>query len=311
MSTEPLPPAVRIKFVPFCVASLTRSEIDRVFNAHGVTLPPDANPYSKTNLVDAYCKEFDWRNEEEVVQFRGIVDDVLSLGHDSEARETFLSACAQNGVAIENGHLVDSGTPARPHLRNAGVRKILFLASSPVDHARLRLDREVREIDEGLKRSDHRDSFKLIPCFAAKIHDLRRRLLEHRPQIVHFAGHGDDDGILVEDDRGRALQVPVNALADLFGLCQEHVQCVILNACQSEAQAEAIGKHIPNVIGMSASIEDQAAIEFAVGFYDALGADKPIEVAFQFARNAVALAGIPQDRIPVLIQSDVRRSYSN
>jgi hypothetical protein len=28
-----------------------------------------------------------------------------------------------------------------------------------------------------------------------------------------------------------------------------------------------------------------------VGFYDALGGGKPIEVAFQFARNALALAG--------------------
>lgn len=57
-----LPPAVRIAFVPFCVASLVRSEIDRVFKAHGLTLRPDANPYSKTNLVDAYCQRVDWNN---------------------------------------------------------------------------------------------------------------------------------------------------------------------------------------------------------------------------------------------------------
>jgi hypothetical protein len=310
MPTEPLPPAVRIKFVPFCVASLTRSEINRVFNAHGVTLQSDANPYSKTNLVDAYCKVFDWRKEEAVLQFRGIVDDVLSLTGDSEARETFLSVCAQNGVAVENGRLMNSRRPARTHVQNKDVRKILFLASSPVDQARLRLDKEVHEISEGLKRSDHRDSFELIPCFAAKISDLRRSLLDHCPQIVHFAGHGDDNGILVEGDSGRAVQVPVNALAELFGLCQEHVDCVFLNACHSAAQAKAIADHIQYVIGMSAGIEDRAAIEFAVGFYDALGAGKPINVAFEFARNAVALAGIPQDRTPVLIQSDVRRGYS-
>ena len=97
MPTGPFPPAVRIAFVPFCVASLTRSQIDRVFNAHGVTLSPGANPYSKTNLVDAYCKAFDWRNEEEVQEFRGIVDDVLSIGGDGEqavqAREAFLAVC--------------------------------------------------------------------------------------------------------------------------------------------------------------------------------------------------------------------------
>ena len=309
MPFEPLPPAIRIAFVPFCVASLTRSEIDRVFNAHGLTLTADANAYSKTNLIDAYCKLFDWCNEQDVQQFQDIVSDVLSLGDDSEqglrARETFLSVCTRNSVAVENGRLVSSGTPAaRTTSRTTPIRKVLFLASSPLDQARLRLDKEVREVREGLKRSTHRDSFELIHWFAAKISDLRRGLLDHSPQIVHFAGHGDDDGILVEGDNGRAVQVPVVALADLFELCQRHVECVILNACQSEAQAEAIAEHIRYVIGMSAGIEDQAAIEFAVGFYDALGAGKEIEDAFRFARNAIALEGIPGARTPVLIRRD-------
>jgi hypothetical protein len=309
MPVEPLPPAVRIAFVPFCVASLTRSEIDRVFNSHGVTLPPDANPYSKKNLVDAYCKLFDWRKEQDEQQFRAIIGDVLSLGGDAEqavqARATFLSVCARQGVAVENNQLVNSARPA-PRLpsRTQAFRKVLFLASSPVDQARLRLDKEVREIREGLKRSNERASFELIPWFAAKISDLRRGLLDHSPQIVHFAGHGDDDGILVEGDNGRAVQVPLDALADLFGLCRGHVECVILNACRSEGQAEAIAEQIPYVIGMSTAIKDRAAIEFAVGFYDALGAGRHIEEAFQFAKNAVALEGIPGAYTPVLIRRD-------
>ena len=147
---------------------------------------------------------------------------------------------AANGVAVESGQPVNSGKPARTQVPNTAVRKVLFLASSPVDQARLRLDEEIREVREGLKRSDHRDSFELIQWFAAKIHDLRRGLLDHSPQIVHFAGHGNENGILVEGDSGGAVQVPADALADLFGLCQEHVECVILNACHSEPQAEAI-----------------------------------------------------------------------
>lgn len=98
--------------------------------------------------------------------------------------------------------------------------------------------------------------------------------------------------------------MPVDALADLFELCQRHVECVILNACQSEAQAEAIAEHIPYVIGMSAGIKDKAAIEFAVGFYDALGAGKEIDDAFRFAKNAIALGGISGTRTPVLIRRD-------
>src|SRR5207244_6280863 len=54
------------------------------------------------------------------------------------------------------------------------------------------------------------------------------------------------------------------------------------------------------VVGMNAAISDAAAIEFAVGFYDALGAGKSIEEAFRFGRNAIALKAIPENLTPVL-----------
>lgn len=61
-----------------------------------------------------------------------------------------------------------------------------------------------------------------------------------------------------------------------------------------------IGKYIPYVVGMTASVSDEAALEFAVAFYDALGAGKAIEDAFQFGRNAIAMKGFPEELIPVL-----------
>jgi len=105
---------------------------------------------------------------------------------------------------------------------------------------------------------------------------------------------------VLEDDQGRAFRVPDEALSDLFALCTQQVECVILNACHSDSQAEAIVKHIPYVVGMNAAISDDAAIEFAVGFYDALGAGKSIEEAFGFGRNAIALKAIPESLTPVL-----------
>jgi CHAT domain len=181
------------------------------------------------------------------------------------------------------------------------VRKILFLSANPTDTGRLRLDKEVREIEEGLKRSNERRRFELIPRFAVKADDLRRSLLDSSAQIVHFAGHGEgNDGILVENDQGQAFQVPTDALADLFELCAGHIECVVLNACYSEVQADAIAKHIPYVIGMKADVSDGAAREFAVGFYDAIGAGKSIEDAFRFGCNAIALKGIPEHLVPVL-----------
>jgi hypothetical protein len=186
------------------------------------------------------------------------------------------------------------------------IRKILFLASNPTNTGRLRLDKEFREIAEGLKRANERKRFDLIPNLAVRVEDLRRALLDNSPAIVHFAGHGDGtDGIFTENDQGEAYGVPNEALAGLFELCAGHIECVILNACYSDVQAGAIAKYIPYVIGMTAGISDDASLEFAVGFYDALGAGKSIEEAFQFGRNAIALKGIPEHAVPVLKKKEL------
>ena len=174
------------------------------------------------------------------------------------------------------------------------MKKILVLASSPVNQARLRLDKEFREIDEGLRRANKRDQFQLEQKWAIRPDDLRRALLDIEPQIVHFSGHGaGNDGIVVEDDNGKSKIVTTEALSNLFELCAHHVECVLLNACYSEIQAEAIAQHIDYVIGMSQAIGDKAAIKFATGFYDALGAGESVETAHKFGCIAIKLENIP------------------
>lgn len=182
------------------------------------------------------------------------------------------------------------------------VRKILILASSPKTTPPLRLAEEVREIEEGLRRSRHRDQFQLHSRWAVRVRDLRQALLDVEPQIVHFTGHGKEDGLLVEDELGMAVHISVEALAGLFELCSDQVECVILSACYTAPQAAAISKHIDYVIGMEKEIKDKAAIEFSVGFYDALGAGKSVEKAFKFGRNAVQQVFPDQTKhlIPVL-----------
>jgi hypothetical protein len=51
---------------------------------------------------------------------------------------------------------------------------------------------------------------------------------------------------------------------------------------------------------MNKAIGDRAAIEFAVGFYDALGAGKPVEFAYRFGCAAIRLAGVPEQLTPTL-----------
>ncbi len=179
------------------------------------------------------------------------------------------------------------------------MKKILFLASNPENKVQLRLSEEVREIDEGLRRANKQDQFRFEQRWAIRTDDLRRALLDIKPQIVHFSGHGaGDDGIVVEDNDGKSQLVSTEALASLFELCADHVECVILNACYSEIQANAIVHHIDYVIGMSQAIGDKAAIEFAKGFYDALGAGECIEMAYKFGCNAIQLENISEHLTP-------------
>ncbi|WP_088889491.1 AAA-like domain-containing protein [Leptolyngbya ohadii] len=182
-------------------------------------------------------------------------------------------------------------------------KTILFLAANPKNAVQLRLDQEVKEIDAGLERSRKRDKFQLEKMFAVTPRDLLRAMQDYKPQIVHFAGHGvGEDGIVLEDGSGQATLVRGEALAKLFRYFAEKcsIECVVLNACYSEVQASAIAQQVPYVIGMNQAIGDAAAREFAVGFYDALGAGESIESAYENGCISISLHGIPEDLTPVL-----------
>jgi predicted GTPase len=180
-------------------------------------------------------------------------------------------------------------------------QKILTLAANPKTTLHLRLDQEVAAIDEGLRRSRNRDKFALVSKWAVQTDGLRRALLDEEPCYVHFCGHGaGEEGILLEDELGYPKFVEAEALANLFKLFSNQVQCVILNACYSEVQAEAISQHIKYVIGMKQAVGDQAAIKFATGFYDAIGAGRTIEDAFEFGKSAIETYGISGSLIPSL-----------
>lgn len=191
------------------------------------------------------------------------------------------------------------------------MKTILFLAANPKNTERLRLDEEIREIQESLQTSSNRALIDFRQQWAARPDDLRQALLRIKPQIVHFSGHGETDGIFLENDAGMALPVSPDALAEFFGLVTKTapIQCVLLNACYSEAQAEAIAAHIPYVIGMNSAIGDRSAVKFAIGFYDAIGEGRSIEDAYKFGCSAIRMENLPGHLTPVLRRkSDVRRA---
>jgi tetratricopeptide (TPR) repeat protein len=179
--------------------------------------------------------------------------------------------------------------------------KILFLAANPLNTEALRLDQEARQIRQALGDAN-------IACdthSAVRTRDIPHALRRFRPNFVHFSGHGEREaGIIVENTTGHADFVPKHVMAELFRIF-DGVKCVVFNSCYSREQAEVVAEHVPYVIGMSQEISDDAAIEFAFGFYQAMRDGESVEKAFEYGRLAVAFSyGIAGEfDVPVLFHN--------
>ncbi len=167
--------------------------------------------------------------------------------------------------------------------------------------SRLRLGQELRDIREKLQLSKQRDNFLLDSRESVRPSDVTQAIFDFNPQVIHFSGHGTQDGyICFENIDGKVQPVSPTALAALFSLVSNQIKCVVLNACYSEIQAKAIAEHVPFVIGMNKAIGDKAAISFSIGFYKALGAGHIVENAYKFGCVEIQLNGIQEHLTPVM-----------
>jgi len=180
--------------------------------------------------------------------------------------------------------------------------KVLFLAANPLGTSKLALDEEMRLIDEKVYASEHRDRLELVPAWAARPDDLLQSLNRHRPQIVHFSGHGTATGELqLVNKDGFPNPVSSKALATFFKTFKDNIRLVVLNACYSKIQAEAIRQEIECVVGMNATIGDDAARTFAASFYRAIGFGRSIREAFEQGQTALLLEGTAEEQTPELL----------
>lgn len=181
--------------------------------------------------------------------------------------------------------------------------KVLFLLANPRDTDTLRLQEEVREVDAAIRQAEYRSSFDIRQHGAVRVMDLQGYMLRHRPEIIHFSGHGHSDpsAIVLEDTAGRHVIVDPAALTRLFAVFREELRCVVLNACYSAAQAEAIATTIECVVGMSSAIEDQSAIGFSKAFYQALAYGRSVQEAFDLGCVEIGIEGLPDEQVPQLL----------
>jgi tetratricopeptide (TPR) repeat protein len=181
--------------------------------------------------------------------------------------------------------------------------KILFLAANPVDViTRLRIDQEIREISQKIRKGTFRDHLQLASEWAVRPDDLQEALLRHQPDIVHFSGHfSQASEILLEDAAGMRKVINRKALSDLFSILKDNVHMVVLNACYGKDQAQALTSAIDFTIGINAEVEDKIAIIFSAHFYQSLAFGRSVQEAYDLAVNQLGLEGIDISQAPELL----------
>ncbi|MEM8809808.1 MAG: hypothetical protein AAGF01_27625, partial [Cyanobacteria bacterium P01_G01_bin.38] len=97
---------------------------------------------------------------------------------------------------------------------NPPPKSILLLAANPKGTKGLRLQEEERDIKERLRLAGYGRT-PINSTGATRARDIQQAMLDFKPQIVHFSGHGaGQDGLVFEDATGQEKLVASAALAD-------------------------------------------------------------------------------------------------
>jgi len=228
------------------------------------------------------------------------------LSSKDQAKLAGYEALQQMVNEVRQHNRLENAEEEQSDIMNQDPISILFLAANPSDSTRLRLDAENRAIDLALLQSEYRERFQVNQHWAVRVDDLQGILLRHKPDIIHFCGHGDDrSAIVLEDAHGQSHPISSQTMSRLFSILKDNIKCVILNACYSEAQALEISQHIDCVIGMSKQITDDAAINFATAFYQALGYGRNMKTAFELGCVQIDMHNLEEYDAPKLLAPHV------
>jgi hypothetical protein len=233
---------------------------------------------------------------------RAEVDEILEEAHGSKYVHTVIDfpwpQPEDDNADVDSEEMMVSEDSIKPSDRlfsptDSGLLTVLLVSASPESQTRLRVDKEFRRIIERIRGSRYRDRLRLVQLQAACFDDLRTALMEHEPHILHFSGHGESNGSLVFEQRVEGSNVvSKKSFLRLLKALAGNLRLVVLNACHSQIIAAEVPPTIDLAMGMSNSITDSAAIDFAVALYEALAFNKPVQTAFD-----AATAGLDEDEV--------------
>jgi Effector-associated domain 11/CHAT domain len=272
--------------------------------------------------------------------------DILDELDDEDDAEAVSEQDTKPATAPPTGETAPQSTTAAPSETSKYKFKLLFLGANPPGTRELRIRDEHSRIMEKLAEDKRQDEYQVLTEFYARASDWQEILIRDKPNIIHFSGHGTNQGlghasdgssesdrliqdaarkkqkqedaerlkgiVMYDESMRRAQLVSSVALEDLFSLVAEEdlgiqVKAVLLNACFSENQAVAIGKYVEYVIGTSDAVPDEAAIQFAAGFYFGMTQTMGIERAFRTGRNRALMTGLDDKNLFVLYKNGVKK----
>ena len=103
-------------------------------------------------------------------------------------------------------------------------------------------------------------------------------------------------------DHGQPQVVSKSALVNVLRSCNEgNLRLVVLNACNTRPQAEALTEVVDCVVSMNRTITDRAAIKFAASFYGALAFGRSVQKAFDQGVARLSAEGIAEAGTPELL----------
>lgn len=232
---------------------------------------------------------------------RGLLHKRLESIESTDAGEIVLAAeMRRRGIEI----MEEAGPPvaeASERKRVMNQLRVLYSTASP--YGDLRVEEETRRVAAAVRSATHRDLVQFEHLPAVTTNDLVDGLLRLRPQVVHFSGHGSEDILLFDTgaegpNDGRI--VPASAIGRALSAVDDPPTLVVLNACRSAAQLEALLDAVPISIGMLDSVGDGDAIVFAARFYSAKAEGQSIQGAFDIACAQMELNGLMDADLPTM-----------
>lgn len=181
--------------------------------------------------------------------------------------------------------------PAEPEK----LRVVYLTSNAGLD---LRLDAEVRQVQQALRGARYRDLVDVTLRPAATFPDLLDVLNDERPHIVHFSGHAGSGSIAMENgdltDPEHNL-IGFDLLVKALSATDTPPSLLVLNACDTLDGASVILPAVPVVIAMSDNVLDVAAILFAQQFYAAIASGQSIGSALRQAKVKIEAVLLDED----------------